>query len=456
MPSAGLPQTGTYPIKGNNSTVAVAGQKAAYRQSVDNRPNQTSRPDTAPAHPITTTRTTTTTTTTAPRIEIPRVNNKNSFSDYRFFEQDPPSVPDKGPSVDNRRMQQGTGLEQTFSGMNITNKTGPEPSLRTCYMHLLTSVDDLSATPPPIPYYGGSASGSSRIDPRVDSIPSTDPKIRMVNQVGQQINSPSYTNTGETSQQRYPSAYDDQSASQPYAQPSSSPRGIHSYEPAQRSPRDNHVYDQSPVANRGYGQALGGSPKPRVGGSFSDVDEAKAAKRASIPRKQVGTSGHTPNSSITSSSPISSSYTSQIPTQPPPPVPKHRDLPTESPAYQNLRSSPQESVSPQDPRHYDTQNEPRYNSRNPQQHYQDPSVVPQGLNYGRGTRDQTDHLQSKPLPLFPRAPLAPENVDSVSTPQDIVQRAQTNTKDTEVIEKIAPGKSPPLKVLLFPPSALSY
>lgn len=123
MPPAGLPQTGTYPIKGNNSTVAVAGQKSAYRQSADNRPNQTSRPETAPAHPITTTRTTTTTTTTAPRIEIPRVNNKNSFSDYRFLEQDQPSVPDRGASLDNRRMQQGTGLEQTFSGMNITNNT---------------------------------------------------------------------------------------------------------------------------------------------------------------------------------------------------------------------------------------------------------------------------------------------------------------------------------------------
>lgn len=323
-------------------------------------------------------------------------------------------------------------------------------------MQVLTSVDDLSATPPPIPYYGGSGSGSSRIDPRVDSIPSTDPKIRMVNQVGQQIDSPSYANTGGNSHQRYPSAYDDQGASQPYAQPSSSPRGIQNHEPASRSPRGNQGYDGGSVANQAYGQASGGSPNPRVGGSFSDVDEAKAAKRASIPRKQVGTSGHAPNSSITSSSPVSSSYTSQTPTHPPPPVPKHRDLPTEQPAYQNLRSSPQESASPKDPGHYDAQNERRYHSRNAHQQYQDPSVVPQGLSYGRGIRDQTDHRQSKTLPLFPRIQPAPEGGTSRSAPQDIVQRAQTNTKDTEVIERIAPGKSPPLKALFFfPPSVLS-
>ena len=123
MPPAGLPQTGTYPIKGNNSTAAVASQKSAYRQSVDNRPNQTSRPETAPSYPITTTRTTTTTTTTAPRLETPKMNNKNNFPDYRFFEQNRPSVPDRGTSLDNRKMQQDTGLERNFAGMNIKNDT---------------------------------------------------------------------------------------------------------------------------------------------------------------------------------------------------------------------------------------------------------------------------------------------------------------------------------------------
>ena len=126
------------------------------------------------------------------------------------------------------------------------------------------------------------------MDPRVDSIPRNDPKVRMVNQVGQQLESPYYAKTDVNPQQRYPSAYDDQGASQPYAQHSKSPRGIQNHEPASRSSRGNQGYDQNSGANQGYGQALGGpSPNPRASGSFSDVDEAKAAKRASIPRKQV-------------------------------------------------------------------------------------------------------------------------------------------------------------------------
>ena len=291
----------------------------------------------------------------------------------------------------------------------------------------------------------------------------------MVNQVGQQLDSPSYAKTDGNSQQRYPSAYDDQGASQPYAQPSrsprgipnyeqasGSPRGIQDYEQASRSPRGNQGYGQNSVAHQGYGQAPGGSSHhPRVSGSFGDVDEAKAARRASIPRKQVGTLGHTPTSSITSSSPISSNYPSQTPSQPPPPVPKHRDLPTEQPAYQNLRSSPQESASPQDSRYHNAQQEPQYNNRTAQQQYQDPSAIPQGLNYGRGIRDQGDHLQPKAPPLFPRAQPAPEDLASRSAPQDIIQRAHTNTKDTEVIEKIAPGKLH-LSKTFFLPLSLSY
>ena len=322
-------------------------------------------------------------------------------------------------------------------------------------MQMLTLIDDHSATPPPIPYYGGSGSGSNRIDPRVDSTPGNDAKIRMVNQVGQQIDSPSYGKTGGNPQPRYPSAYDGQGAGQPYAQPPKSPRGVHNYESAPRIPRGIQGYDQNSVVNQGNGQTLGGySPDPGASSNFSDVDEAKAAKRASIPRKQVGISGQTPNPSNTSSSPVSSNYPSQAPTKPPPPVPKHRDLPTEQPAYRNLRSSPQESASPQDSGYYDAQNELPSNSRNAKQQYQDPSVVPQGLNNGRGTRDQADRFQSKALPLFPRAQPASEGVASRSTPQDIIQRAQTNTKDTQVIEKIAPGKSS-LKALVASHSALA-
>ena len=279
----------------------------------------------------------------------------------------------------------------------------------------------------------------------------------MVNQVGQQLESPSYAKTDINPQQRYQPTYDDQGASRPYAQPSRSPRGVQDYEQASTSPRGNQGHYQHPLADQGYGQAPGGSsPNPRVSGNFSDVDEAKAARRASIPRKQVGTSGHTPHSSITSS-PVSSNYPSQAPTQPPPPVPKHRDLPTEQPAYQNLRSPTHESTSPQDSRYYNAYNDdPQNTNRNAQQQYQEPSAVPQGLNYRGGNRDQSDDFQSKAPPLFPRAEPVPKGLPSRSAPQDIVQRAQTNTKDTEIIEKIAPGMPPiPLSLKTLLPSKLS-
>ena len=120
MPPSDLPKTGTYPLKGNNSTAAVTGQKSAFRQSMDNRPNQNSRPETAPSSHTITTRTTTTTTTLAPRISIPKMNN-NNFSDYQFFDQDQPAIPDRGSSFDQRRMQPDTGLEQNFSGMRLGN-----------------------------------------------------------------------------------------------------------------------------------------------------------------------------------------------------------------------------------------------------------------------------------------------------------------------------------------------
>ena len=124
MPPAGLPQTGTYPIKGNNSTAAVAGQKSALRHSMDNRPNQTSRPETAPSHHATTTRTTTTTTTAAPRIPTPKTNN-NNFSDYHFFDQDQPNLPtNRGPSPNTRQMQRDSGLVHDFSALDVGDNQG--------------------------------------------------------------------------------------------------------------------------------------------------------------------------------------------------------------------------------------------------------------------------------------------------------------------------------------------
>lgn len=140
MPPAGLPQTGTYPLKGNNSTAAVTGQNSAFRHSMDNRHDRSTRPETAPSHPTTTTtRTTTTTTTTAapPRIETPNTNNNYNFSDYQFFDHDQQDIPDRGNSLENRRMQQDTGLELNFSGMRLANEESLSQS-RQFILHLGT------------------------------------------------------------------------------------------------------------------------------------------------------------------------------------------------------------------------------------------------------------------------------------------------------------------------------
>ena len=119
MPPAGLPQTGTYPIKGNNSSAAITAQNPALQRPMDNRPLHNNRPETAPSHRATTTTTTTTTTTSAPRIETPKMSGN-----FHFFDQEQPGVPARGASLDNRRMRQDTGLEHDLSGMNLGHDTG--------------------------------------------------------------------------------------------------------------------------------------------------------------------------------------------------------------------------------------------------------------------------------------------------------------------------------------------
>ena len=120
MPDAGLPQTGTYPIKGNNSTAPGPSQKAPFRGPMDPRSSQSVRPETSPAHPITTitgptTTTTTTTTFMPPRIPTPRTTNNN----FQFFDQEQSRTPNKSVSPDNRNRMQDTGLEQNLSGLRI-------------------------------------------------------------------------------------------------------------------------------------------------------------------------------------------------------------------------------------------------------------------------------------------------------------------------------------------------
>lgn len=134
-----LPETGSYPIRGNNSTAAVTSRRASMRNSMDDRGNQNTRPETAPSYPI---------GNTAARTEAPPDN------DFQFFDQPSPSM--TAPRQQQQQYQgsgMDTGLAQGISDLNINNDTGAD-----------------SATPP-ISYY--SPSGSGRLDPRVDRHPQT-------------------------------------------------------------------------------------------------------------------------------------------------------------------------------------------------------------------------------------------------------------------------------------------
>ena len=177
-------------------------------------------------------------------------------------------------------------------------------------------------------------------------------------------------------------------------------------------------------AKRGF------AANPRLSGDFNDVEGDGVRRRSSIPRKQVGSSGHTPTPTPAKplQSPVSTSYNERSSNHSLPPLPKHDGYSRQHPAYEESRSTPQYSQSPQ---------QPRYQSSREFSH---PSEVPQALNYNRGGTSYEDNISPKAPPLFPRAqPTSGGNAPNVAA-QDIVHRAKTNTKDTEVIERIAPGK----------------
>ena len=325
----------------------------------------------------------------------------------------------------------------------------------------------------------------------MDSAPRNESNIRMVNQAGQQQNSPSYARQGASSQQQYPSSYSDRRPNQNYGQTPGGPtnhRGAsndhnHGYDSTPRNPTTNprasgeYEQDYNPTSrglaidprassdynpgydptSRGYPRAsndhnqvynptsrglatdprvsgdssqgynaASGSPttNPRSSGGFNDIDEDKARKRASIPRKQIGTSGYAPTSS-----PVAANYPGQSMNQPPPKVPKHNEYSTQKPPYNEPNYLHKQRASAPASKYQDSQE------------YQDSSAIPPGLDFsGRGTyHDNNNH--SRAPPLFPRAQNVPgSNVDKPAA-KDIVQRAKTNTKDTEVIERIAPGKT---------------
>lgn len=302
-----------------------------------------------------------------------------------------------------------------------------------------------SATPPPISYYPNS--GSSRLDPRVDSQSRSDPSARMANQ--------------QPSPQSYKTPRDYQRAAPGY------------YDNVSRTP----VAYESPSAPSGgvnrYDNTANSTPSRSAVSGYNDGNAIDVRRRNSIPRKQVGGTTHTPSASMTSASPKPAGFSAEGREQQAPPVPQH-DMPLSqqarhqeySPELQQYRSSPgqmhSKTPSTQQNIYGDSSYSPQSFRHDPPQSQRDglPSQktsrqgspgVGQQYNYPYDTQsssrrgDHSDYTRDG-NPVGYVAPLsipsrhAPRDPAKGPAAEDIVERAKTNTYDTEVIEKIAPGQ----------------
>ena len=317
---------------------------------------------------------------------------------------------------------------------------------RSTYLRLVARGKPTSS---PASYYP--SSGSRTIDPRVDSPPRNDPGTRAVNQ--------------PASQQQYqlPSNYQRSGAGY-YDNDSRSPTN------AQGSPiRPRDQNNNSPMVN---------SVPPRGSSShYTDTDDSDIRRRDSIPRKQVGSSLHTPSTSVTSASASVPGAFPEAGDQQAPPVPQHDRPLSQQPRYHAPSASRQQ---------YDASPQQAYDSApSPQQaKYQEPKMETQNPYYGSqqttfqppATRQDTYQRSVEPAKQFSYpnqtgsstrngeypnhgvraakdrrqndyvAPLAVRPKETTSSNardlggNEIVERAKTNTYDTEVIEKIAPGQ----------------
>lgn len=435
------PETGTYPMKGNNNT-AVPRRRGSIHNPVDPRGNQFSRPETAPPYSA---------ASTAPRLETPPTND---FSDYHFFDQPQTSTQTStqtttttvtGRQPQDRQMEADTGLALNFSNKNMNHDPGEFPTASSWPTYSCTLAGG-SATPPPISYYPNS--GSSRLDPRVDSHFQDDPSARIVNQ---------------------------SSSQQPYGTPRNYQRATPGYyDNASRPPMAAESRSAPPEDMNHYDSTANSTPSRGPGSGYNDGNTIDVRRRDSIPRKQIGNTTHTPSASVTSASPRSAGFPAEGRDQQAPPVPQH-DLSLsqqarhqdDSAETQQYRSSPRKThskmPSTQKNRYDDSSYGSKSSMHDPQQlqrdglSYQDAShqeVSGAGQQYTYPYETQSTsrrgeysgytsdgHHDGYVAPLS--VPLKHASKDPARGPaaEDIVERAKTNTYDTEVIEKIAPGQS---------------
>lgn len=190
-------------------------------------------------------------------------------------------------------------------------------------------------------------------------------------------------------------------------------------------------------------------------------------RRDSIPRKQVGSSTHTPSASVTSTSPhVPGSFAEDVDLEAPP-VPQHDRPLSQQPEYQQYNTSPEQVYGHKPLPEHGRYQERALETRN---HHGASQQPPSQITPSRGARHQqpwedanestyspsTEHrVQPREFPgRGPKdqrgddyiAPLAVRSkrasTDYAAQPSgnDVVERTNSNTYDTEVIEKVAPGK----------------
>jgi len=435
------PETGAYPIKGNNDTATVTRRRGSIRNPIDPRGNQSPRPETAPAYSA---------TSTAPRLETPP---NSDFSDYHFFDQPQTSTQTRtqtttttvsGRQPQNRQLEADTGLALNFSDLNMNDDPGKFPAAFDRLTNLRI-VAGGSATPPPISYYPNS--GLGRLDPRVDSRSRSDHGARMVNQ--------------QPSQQPYKPPHNYQRAAPGY------------YENTSRTPMAAENSSTWPEDTDDYDNTANSTPSRGPGSGYNDGNAIDVRRRNSIPRKQIGSTTHTPSASVTSASPRSAGFSAEGRDQQAPPVPQHDRPLSQQPRHldysadtQQYSSSPRQAhskmPSTQNNRYGDSSYGPKPSRYDPQQLYRNgpPSqeashqeISEAGQQYshphetqstsGRGeysdyTPDGHHDGYVAPLTIHPKH--ASKDAARGPAAEEIVERAKTNTYDTDVIERIAPGQ----------------
>ena len=245
------------------------------------------------------------------------------------------------------------------------------------------------------------------------------------------------------------------------------------YDSASRSPRTADNYRSRPQHASQYDSAGDATPVRSSSQDYNDNSDFDIPRRDSIPRKQIGSFAHTPSSSVASTSPATAGFPTERRDQQAPPVPQHDRPLSQQPGSQHPSAATYE-YNPS-PRYGDNNmhSSPPGRSQKPQWQKQNSPYTPQqspsavfspresGLQHpvGAGQRSTYPRHAEESMqdgesldggsrtrqseyvaPLAVRPKRRSRDVGRSPAAEEVIERAKANTYDTEIIEKIAPGR----------------